>query len=936
MSSEIGANKIKELTGGSGVEIPNKLLLSNSTTSSGLIELYENTTNGSNKVTVTIPESVVSDYSLTLPDDVGEVDNLLMNGGTGDLLWKDLTDTNTVYVALNGSNTTGNGSINKPYATIKYSLSMITDASESKPYSLMINMGVYVEDNPIQLKSNVALISIGNMSAIVYAANPGSDIITAADKSGIIGLTFVGSAGGSAIYMGVAGIFTFQNITIDSCLYGFTCNNALSTVVGTTVIASGTLDKFINCTAGSLNIALVFVDTSVIVDSLVCAIGTTASIICSTVIAVSTNIVNTIHADDGAHIYVLSSFIAGSTNAVRIGSTGSNTQIDIYGLKISFSDDYDLLVESATGIINAQAVDISLDRLSIVEGAQVNTAGLDNDIYMNPTYRIMSNLAIGRHDLGNTSSFGDGGSYVGHMSIKTYDGSSYVTKVYGDLISLPNTSVNTAIYIGTTHMIPFYGISFSMKEFINGSIVWEYYDSGTSSWLSFNIAETLNQSSTSNRGTAFTGVADNIYTIRFDDCIISGVKESSMSAKGWSMIAIDSVTAYWIRIRISTTITRSFVVQNVRLKGNYTSIRNNGTRSYHGEARSNVIVPAITSDVAGTAGTVTISISPSIAIAIREGSLSATVTSAVYFKYVLTEDMDTACGLKITVQYQTTLAPSGNTYAIVQVYTCVVSRYGRYDALNAEVYKQYSLNFRATDTRYKIRNLDHDLRMDISNNTPGDMLFIMVRRLGADVSDTFTGTVNVTNINLEYKKWQDGSYLAVDDYFFFEDFSTGLLTNWNMINNATNKWMIGTGGDVWTTYSIYVSNDDAYPTYDINVATVSHIYQESTYPSSMTGMKVTFDWRGYAEITYDYGTVWLIPDTPVVDVYPTEDATHFKIGAVEYSNSLNTQSEIIHCNSTVINAIKGNTYRLVFVFNADTSVGAQPSFVITNIKINIF
>jgi hypothetical protein len=106
----------------------------------------------------------------------------------------------------------------------------------------------------------------------------------------------------------------------------------------------------------------------------------------------------------------------------------------------------------------------------------------------------------------------------------------------------------------------------------------------------------------------------------------------------------------------------------------------------------------------------------------------------------------------------------------------------------------------------------------------------------------------------------------------------------------------------------------------------------------MTGMKITFDWRGYSELTYDYGTVWLIPSTttPVVDVYPTADSTHFKVGLTEYSGSANTQSEIIYCNSTVVNAIKGNAYRLVFVYKSDTSIGTQPSFVITNIKINIF
>jgi hypothetical protein len=654
MSSQIGVNKISELTTSSGVEIVDKLLLSNSSDSSGVIELYENSSNGTNKVSLSIPESVDADYSLTLPGDVGLVGQTLLNGGTGNLSWGDISDTNTIYVALGGSDSTGNGSLNKPYRTIKVGIAAVTGETQTNPFTIMVYPGLYAEANPITLKSHTNLISVGNMQTLVYATDPDANIFIGGDDTGIIGFALVGATNGSAIYMNVEGTFTFQNITIDSCLYGFTCNNALSTVVGTTVIASGTIDRFINCLAGSFNTALIFVDNSVTVAKLISAIGQYSSVIVTSLFAISTNIVDAISADDGAHIYVLNSLIAASNNAIHIGSTGTSTQVDLYGVKISSSESYDLLVESSSGTINAQCVDISLDKLSIVSGAYINTAGMDNEAFLETTYRNMVNFAVGRHDHGNTCSFGDGGSYIINMVLKSYSDSAYTSFGHGDDLFINTPATNSAIYIGTLHTAPYYGISYEMIEFIDttgGSIVWEYYDGGTSSWLSFNIMETVNQSSTSNKGIAFTGVSGIIYTIRYDSDIVTGVKESSTSATGWAKTTIDSVNAYWIRIRVVTTIARSFVINSIRLKGNYSSIRRNGTRSYHGEARSKILIPAITSDASGTAGIGTISISSNISVSIREGTLAATTTDAVYFKSVLTEDMDTSSGIRITVQY---------------------------------------------------------------------------------------------------------------------------------------------------------------------------------------------------------------------------------------------------------------------------------------------
>ena len=52
-----------------------------------------------------------------------------------------------VYVSVDGDNATGTGTISAPYQTIEYALSQITDASQTKPYTIKITTGQYVENN---------------------------------------------------------------------------------------------------------------------------------------------------------------------------------------------------------------------------------------------------------------------------------------------------------------------------------------------------------------------------------------------------------------------------------------------------------------------------------------------------------------------------------------------------------------------------------------------------------------------------------------------------------------------------------------------------------------------------------------------------------------------------------------------------------------------
>ena len=70
-----------------GSEITGILSLKNGSTSSGSLELYEDSDNGTNKITIIAPSSIGSDYTLTLPSDDGDADQVLSTNGSGVLSW---------------------------------------------------------------------------------------------------------------------------------------------------------------------------------------------------------------------------------------------------------------------------------------------------------------------------------------------------------------------------------------------------------------------------------------------------------------------------------------------------------------------------------------------------------------------------------------------------------------------------------------------------------------------------------------------------------------------------------------------------------------------------------------------------------------------------------------------------------------------------------
>lgn len=136
----------------------------------------------------------------------GATPNISLNPGTspGELLTWDgsswsamaLDIAREVWVTQDGSDTTGDGSVSAPFASIGSAMAAITTASPTNRWIIRLGPGSYTETGPIALKANVFIV--GHHQRSTRVTSTGGWILDASftpagdHRSGAIGLTLIG------------------------------------------------------------------------------------------------------------------------------------------------------------------------------------------------------------------------------------------------------------------------------------------------------------------------------------------------------------------------------------------------------------------------------------------------------------------------------------------------------------------------------------------------------------------------------------------------------------------------------------------------------------------------------------------------------------------------------------------------------------------------
>jgi hypothetical protein len=715
---------------------------------------------------------MTNNYNMILPNNKGTFDQLLVyNNSTESFEWKSagilVSLTNIKYVDKLGDDNIADGTLEKPYYTLKAAIDSISGTGFYSRWTVLVAPGVYIESNPIIVPQYVSIISLGGgLSTMIYALNINSNLFEVDDKVFIKALTLVGPSNAASVYMANTGNASIINIIIFEAKYGLHCNKSDAIITGSLIAAStdtGSINKHIYCQSGRMDIITPYVYGSATIESLVYASGNNSTIIISTPFTISSNVTNAIYSNNGANIIVISGVIEYSTYSLRIGSVGNNTTLEARNILNINSSVYDVYGESSTAVFKLMNVGLSRDKINVVSFSTIQGYGED---IISQSIKFFTDLSVGVDGYGRNSSFGEGGIYYYGTKVKTYNGSSFADISDLAQISFPNTSANTAIYFGDTKLDKFYSLSYKIGStpiaLGGGSITWEYYDSGTTSWLAFNTLNTINHHSDSFSGSSFTDTVTNrIQSIRFDYHIRDGVTESNTSATGWGTVSVDGETAYWVRVRISAPITTSPIFSSTRFKGSYTSIRSNGTRGYHGEARSTSKELIILTELDAATADGEIEVSTNITPKFNNGQFTDGSEDEIFYRVIITEDMDTSSGLRIVGHFSGKRALDDGNYQVpIYLYSSVVPNNGFHDGNNAEVLQTHNIQIVLGEGLYKLKKEEFETRIDISAFSVDDIVYFKLLRDGqiGNLDDTYPGDVVVSAFYARYYKWQDGSH----------------------------------------------------------------------------------------------------------------------------------------------------------------------------------
>lgn len=164
--------------------------------------------------------------------------------------------------------------------------------------------------------------------------------------------------------------------------------------------------------------------------------------------------------------------------------------------------------------------------------------------------------------------------------------------------------------------------------------------------------------------------------------------------------------------------------------------------------------------------------------------------------------------------------------------------------------------------------------------------------------------------------------------------------NWAMVNGGNNAWVVGSAVNNGGTKALYVSNDNG-TTNAYNASGINMVYATKLLTFETGTYLFEYDWKAKGESSYDYIRAWLAPASFEFTANQLPDGTtdpYYYINktpegwiSLDGGSKLNEVSE--WQNEVASVDVAAGTYKVVFMWCNDGSVGYQPPAAIDNFSI---
>ncbi|MFL5753215.1 MAG: T9SS type A sorting domain-containing protein [Bacteroidia bacterium] len=156
----------------------------------------------------------------------------------------------------------------------------------------------------------------------------------------------------------------------------------------------------------------------------------------------------------------------------------------------------------------------------------------------------------------------------------------------------------------------------------------------------------------------------------------------------------------------------------------------------------------------------------------------------------------------------------------------------------------------------------------------------------------------------------------------------GACSEWTLTNGTqTNYWIQGTATNNGGSNSMYITTNGTSNAYTNTATSLVHFYRDVTFPSGLTCITLSFDWKSVGESCCDYLRVFSAP-TSVTPSAGSAVSTTYQLGT-DYQSQSTWQT----VNLTMPASYAGTTRRIIFSWRNDGSIGTNPPAAVDNIII---
>lgn len=404
--------------------------------------------------------------------------------------------------------------------------------------------------------------------------------------------------------------------------------------------------------------------------------------------------------------------------------------------------------------------------------------------------RVVGQLAVGTVRHPAEAVFGGGDSYTNQMRAFREAAGGGFTDITPELSALggapvpifDSTAVNNFFYVGmedgtlTTTQFGGYKAEFGNGISINlgtGGLTWQYWNG--SAWTAMNIlwtqADAPHLPLAQDAFTLVGNVTD--YQLRFNGVI----------RNTWQTTTVNGVTGFWARVFINTPITTIPTLDRVKLHTDRTEINADGFQEYFGLAQPFLRAPFDVNWFTGAANSPAnqdLFLDDSTAVGRVENEFVTGALDRSGFVLELPEEIDTSRPLRLRIRYMVNNAASGNVRLqfrhgynvdvtddpnpVGTTISSVWEAAGTAPTVAPGRLGEEIVDLAIpTNAENRVRTISQDF--DIATNRArrvndgfGDILWLIVERVGTDAADTYVGNWTILQISPLYWAWNNGSY----------------------------------------------------------------------------------------------------------------------------------------------------------------------------------